>query len=385
LSGWRTKQSTSPLAPPNWKVARTAVDNTTIRSIRPDTRLDHSRALATRLCYASSVDQLSAHLDRGWDLAERGDGEGAFACGERAVELDPESPESYNLLGYAAAMVGRPEEAIEYYRQAIGLDETYFEAMLNLSELHIGLGNWEAATEMLGQAQLLTDSDEEACDVILLRCQTLLARGRALEAGQELKKLPKVGITSAHHHFTIGQVHLDLANYPKALEHFQESAKLAPERGDVHYALALCYEHLGDSAECTKELLLARTADANVPEPPWALSSEAFSDLVRTQFAELPSPFRELIASATVYCLDIPGAEVVIDGVDPRAPLLLEGPQEPETTAVRLFLYKRNIERECLNPSELPKVFAELVERELREYLAATHGSMVPEAAHLPN
>ena len=48
------------------------------------------------------MDQLSAHLDRGWDLAQKGDATGASECGKRALELDPQSPEVHNLLGYAA-------------------------------------------------------------------------------------------------------------------------------------------------------------------------------------------------------------------------------------------------------------------------------------------
>ncbi len=40
-------------------------------------------------------------------------------------------PKVHNLLGYTAALVGDSEEALEHYRQAIALDETYLEAMLN--------------------------------------------------------------------------------------------------------------------------------------------------------------------------------------------------------------------------------------------------------------
>ena len=76
------------------------------------------------------MDQFSAHLDRGWDLVQRGDTRGAEASARRAIELDPSSPEAHNLLGFVAALEGDGEEAIEAYRQAIALDDTYLEAML---------------------------------------------------------------------------------------------------------------------------------------------------------------------------------------------------------------------------------------------------------------
>src|SRR5947209_250693 len=99
------------------------------------------------------MDQLSAHLDRGWDLAQKGDGPGATACARRALELDPQSPEVHNLLGFASALEGSYDDALEHYRQAIALDESYFEAMLNAAELMIHpIGDYEAAVAQLGDA-----------------------------------------------------------------------------------------------------------------------------------------------------------------------------------------------------------------------------------------
>ena len=106
------------------------------------------------------MDQFSAHLDRGWDLVQRGDTRGAEASARRALELDPNSPEAHNLLGFVAALEGEGEEAIEAYRQAIALDDTYLEAMLNAAEVYIHpLGDFDQAIEMCDQALDLADAD----------------------------------------------------------------------------------------------------------------------------------------------------------------------------------------------------------------------------------
>src|SRR5215470_17063043 len=90
-------------------------------------------------------DQLTAHLDRGWDLAQKGDSAGASACAKRALEIDPQSPEVHNLMGFAAALEGD--------RQAIALDETYFEAMLNAAEVMIApLGDHDGAIVQIEEA-----------------------------------------------------------------------------------------------------------------------------------------------------------------------------------------------------------------------------------------
>src|SRR6202453_4800160 len=106
-------------------------------------------------------DQLTAHLDRGWDLAQKGDSAGASACAKRALELDPQSPEVHNLMGYASALEGEAEVALEHYRQAIALDETYFEAMLNAAEVMISpLGDVDGAIVQIEDALDYAETDD---------------------------------------------------------------------------------------------------------------------------------------------------------------------------------------------------------------------------------
>ena len=95
------------------------------------------------------MDQLSAHLERGWDLAQRGDTRGAGASARHALELQPESPEVHNLLGFVAAIDGDCDEAIEAYQQAIDLDDNYVEAMLNAAEIMVHpLGHYDEAIHL---------------------------------------------------------------------------------------------------------------------------------------------------------------------------------------------------------------------------------------------
>ena len=129
------------------------------------------------------MDQFSAHLDRGWDLVQRGDARGAELSARRALEIDGQSPEAYNLLGYVAALQGEFEEAIESYRQAIALDDTYLEAMLNAAEVYIHpLGEYDDAIAMCDQALELAETDDELVDALLLKFDALLGNGDADEA-----------------------------------------------------------------------------------------------------------------------------------------------------------------------------------------------------------
>src|SRR5690606_18952990 len=117
-----------------------------------------------------AMDQFSAHLDRGWDLVQKGDPRAAEQSARRALEIDSQSPEAYNLLGYIAALEGEYEEALENYRQAIALDDTFLEAMLNAAELCIHpLGDLEQALSLCEDAIELAENDEELVDALLLQ------------------------------------------------------------------------------------------------------------------------------------------------------------------------------------------------------------------------
>ena len=83
------------------------------------------------------MDQFTAHLDRGWDLVARGDYAGALLSAQKGMELDGESPEVHNLMGFIQAAEGNAEDALEHYRQAVELDDTFVEAMLNAAEVLI--------------------------------------------------------------------------------------------------------------------------------------------------------------------------------------------------------------------------------------------------------
>ena len=99
------------------------------------------------------MDQFTAHLDRGWDLVSRGDYAGALLSAQKSLELDAESPEAHNLVGYIHQIEGRAEDALDHYRQAIAIDETYVEAMLNAAEVMIhGLKDLDGGLSMLDEA-----------------------------------------------------------------------------------------------------------------------------------------------------------------------------------------------------------------------------------------
>jgi len=246
------------------------------------------------------MDQLSATLDRGWDLAQRGDAVGAQACAKRALELDPKSPEVHNLLGYSAAMGGEPEEALEHYKQAIALDESYFEAMLNAAEVLMHpLGEWDDAVGMCDDAYALAETDEEIADCLLLKVDALMSKGATDEAMRVMRLIPDGPFDNASYTFLIGRAYYEVGQIDKAAPLIEEAAKKDPSSSDAQYYLGLVRDERGDVRGATEAFLRSRMLDLERPAPAWAPSPETFSSIVRNVIGKLDA----LLGACTKDCL----------------------------------------------------------------------------------
>jgi tetratricopeptide (TPR) repeat protein len=315
------------------------------------------------------MDQFSAHLDRGWDLVQRGDTRGADASARRALEIDPQSPEAYNLLGYVAALEGDSSEAIENYRQAIALDETYLEALLNAAEVYIHpLGEFDEAIDMCNQALDLAETDEEIIDALLLKFDALLGKGDAKEAANVIGRVPEGPYKNPNHAFLIGRAYYEIGDIDRAAGLIEEAAQREPTHAEAHYYLGLVRDERGDAKGATAAFLLCRQLDLEVAPPSWSLPRELFAKAVDRVVQSLDPILIRYVRDAAVHVSDVPGLELVADGVDPRALVLLDGlgtPESPPQSATRIFVYQRNIERLSGGTERLDQEIISAFEREI--------------------
>ncbi len=324
------------------------------------------------------MDQLSATLDRGWDLAQKGDAVGAAACAKRALELDPQSPEVHNLLGYTAALAGDAEEALDHYRQAIALDETYFEAMLNAAEVLMHpMGDWDEAVRMCDDAYELAETPEEIADCLLLKVDALMTKGDMEEAQRIMKLLPEGPFDNANYTFLIGRAYYELGDMQRAGPLIEDAAHRDPAHADAQYYLGLVRDERGDTRGATEAFLRARALDVGREGPAWAPSPETFATLVEGTLRKLDALLGRYVREAEVYVVDVPGAELVVDGVDPRALMIIDSPpppdalQEatlggsPDARRCRIFVYQRNVERAAGAVEHLEDELLAALEREI--------------------
>jgi tetratricopeptide (TPR) repeat protein len=295
------------------------------------------------------MDQFSAHLDRGWDLVQRGDSHGAEMSARRALELDGQSPEALNLLGYVCALQGNFDEAVEHYSQAIALDDTYLEAMLNAAEVYIHpLSDFDQAIQMCNLALDLAENDDELVDALLLKFDALLGKNDPEAAREVCRFFPNGPFENPNHAFLVARAYYEIGDVEQAAPLVEQAALNAPNNPEAHYYLALLRDERGDTAGATQAFLRSRELDFAIPSPPWSLTAETFLMTVRQAIQALDPALREYLRTDEIFVADVPGVEVVVEGVDPRGLVLLDAiapHSEGEKPSARLFVYQRNVER----------------------------------------
>jgi len=315
------------------------------------------------------MDQFSAHLDRGWDLVQRGDPRGAEVSARRALEIDSQSPEAYNLLGYVAALKGEFEDAVESYRQAIALDDTYLEAMLNAAEVYIHpLGEFDDAIAMCDLALDLAETDDEIVDALLLKFDALLGKGEVEGARQVCARFPSGPFENPSHLFLVGRAHYEVGDIDRAFPLVEEAVKRNARNAEAWYYLGLIRDERGDTSGATTAFLRSRELDLEIPAPSWSLSRETFEVTARRAIETLPDSLKVYVREGEIYAADVPGVEVVVDGVDPRALLLLDGVNTEDKSlplTARVFVYQRNVERLAGSLELVEAEIAGALEREI--------------------
>jgi tetratricopeptide (TPR) repeat protein len=322
------------------------------------------------------MDQFTAHLDRGWDLVGRGDYAGALISAQKSLELDAESPDAHNLLGFIHQAEGRAEDALEHYRAAIAIDETYVEAMLNAAEVLIhALRDFDGGLAMVEEALDFAEGDDEIGDALLLRFDALVQQGDRDGAATVAAKLPAGPFENAQLDFMIGRAKFETGDLDGAEQHLELAVKREGQSGDAFYYQGLVREARGDLRGATLAFLQAREADLNAPRPPWSLSASSFERKVQSAVRKLPTALAEAIDGALVVVSDIPGPEVVAEGVDPHIGVLIDDLQDASGRPVaseaqaeragRVFVYQRNIERWAESAGEVEDEILQTLEHEL--------------------
>ncbi len=327
------------------------------------------------------MDQLSAHLDRAWDLVHRGDYAGAMHSAEKSLEMDPDSAEVHHLMGYIRAHEGRADEAIEHYERAIELDESFVEAMLNAAEVRIHpMRDWDGAIKLIDDALDWIEDAEEEADATLVKIDALIGKGDLEGARRALDALPEGPFQNPALGFLIGRARFEIGDVDAATPWLRRAVEQDGGNAEAQYFYGLVLQQKGDLRGASVAFLQARDAElrlANGKGP--MLPADQFERRIQAAIRRVPPSYAHVIDGALVIASELPGAEVVAEGVDPRLPVLLDDLSSPDEAprVGRVFIYQRNVERGVSSPLQMEEEIA----RALAEEIAHTFPELAADAA----
>jgi len=308
-----------------------------------------------------SVEKFYAELDRCWEAMDSGDIDEAKRRALKLLRTDGDSPELYVLLGMIAAGEGDTKQSLEHYQRAIEIDPNYVEPMLCAAELYLwDVEDFEKAVELCEQALDHAEEEEEFVEALLLKAEGEALLGKESAAYASLSELPDILLGDHSYHIRAGRLLLDLGHPDDAESHFQRALEIESEDPDSLHGLGLCASARGDRKGMISFFQKVRAEDLKLPQPPWGISTEEFSQLVSDAVDKLPEQIRKLIANVPVLAADYPSAELVTDGTDPRILGLFGGVPYGEKPTIggvphldTILLFQRNLERVTMGQEEM--------------------------------
>jgi Flp pilus assembly protein TadD len=149
-----------------------------------------------------------AHNNLGMDLAQMGREQEAMGHYEQALQIKPDYVDAHNNLGNALLRAGKVQEAIIHYEQALRIKP-------DLAETHYNLG---LALEYTGRVQ---------------------------EAIQHYKQALRINPDYVDAHNNLGVTLMGQGKLQEAIIHYEQALRIKPDLAETHYNLGLALEYTG--------------------------------------------------------------------------------------------------------------------------------------------
>jgi Tfp pilus assembly protein PilF len=369
--------------------------------------------------------QYAAHLDRGWQLFDKGQLVPARASAMRARELNPEVPDASMLLAAVALADGDHETALGHYDDALDSDPDYVEAHLAACQLlAYDLEQPDAALRRLGTAEPGDTTPMERMELRLLAAECHLAldqRSRARTAldrledttririvldadaddetrdeelialfgGSELLELDhgetldvsdrdELSMRAIAFSVRLGRAWLDAARLKRATSWLEAVCRRDPNQAEAWLALAEAHHADGDAAGSIRAAARALQLEAELPLPDWAPGAVELQDMVteavaRTQVEAARAAVVGDDADAPIVLVihELPPLEIVLEGSDPRVIAMALGIRDPRDgapTLTAIAVYRRNLVLAAGHAERMPTVLSASLDHELAHF-----------------
>lgn len=172
----------------------------------------------------------------------------------KSLEVEPDDPEIFELIGGVYAKKDEWDLSVEYFLKAIGFNPNSSQAYFNLGWAYENVGLIDKSIEQYKKAiQLNPDSSESYSNLAWLYVKL----EKPDEAIVLFEKALEIEPNDLNLLNNIGWFHTLLDNYEEALEYFKRALKLDPDNPFVHNNLGIIYLKQGDLDKAKSKLELA--------------------------------------------------------------------------------------------------------------------------------
>lgn len=375
--------------------------------------LDHEDAFEATWGSSGGMDQISAHLERGWEQLSKGRYLAVRASVAKALEVDPDSAEAFTLEGAVAWEEGNAEKALECFNLALEIEPEFPEPMLYAAEV--------LAQEPATARQALVYCEQildlvEARNAHGIYWEAYVLKAELLHVLEEHKRClamiegqkPPVDIAGGIC-FRLGRLCFEMEDYASAAQWMKRALDADETLADAHHYMGLLCAMQGAQREAIRHFERVRCLDLQARSPAWTYSDALFARVVASRAQLIAELTGCAVESDQMYGLEYPAPEVILEGGDPRMAVYLSVHTEPtdapfspsaSQAAFReetpdptpcdakdaapfgaaisalhinhVVIYKSNVERLCRGPDELEDVLDSVLREEVERLQAAT-------------
>jgi Tfp pilus assembly protein PilF len=188
---------------------------------------------------ADKTKMAQGYYDRGINFLQMKDYQSAIVEFQRSIKTDPKNKMSYYALGVVHDMMGKPDDAERFYKDAVDIDSEFSEAYNALGVVYSKQQRWKDAEKAFRKALENKLYATPHVPYLNLGDMYMAQReyGKAADAYRESKRLVNQDITI----HKLGLALIAANRTKEAIVELQEGTTLSPKNGDMHLALGLAY------------------------------------------------------------------------------------------------------------------------------------------------
>jgi tetratricopeptide (TPR) repeat protein len=183
---------------------------------------------------------------------------GAYQVGIRsAIYVRPVR----SVLGTDGGELGKYQEAIESYKQAIRINPDDEYAHNNLGVAYRKLGKYEEEIESYKQAIRINPDDRDAHNNLGLAYGELGKHKKEIES---YKQAIRINPDYVNAHYNLGNAYGELGKYQEAIESYKQLIRIDPDDVDAHFNLGLTYIILKDRGSAMEQYKILKKLDTEM-------------------------------------------------------------------------------------------------------------------------